>query len=98
VSEESIVQAIKQGWGWLGVDPVRIVMINAFANTIFQNADGTFWRVTPENLTCECTAYTATELDALTATEDFQIDWAMQNLVDAATNELGQLPADKCFW
>src|ERR1700758_485915 len=51
-----IVDVIADAWGWKGVCPSALVLQNAFGNLIFLDEHGQYWRICPEELSCEIVA------------------------------------------
>jgi len=70
---------------------------NAFGNLIVRAIDGAYWRICPEELSCEVVACDAAALDVPWANEDFQIDWQMMQLVNAAQVALGPVDEQRCY-
>jgi hypothetical protein len=91
------LQAIRESWGWTGLDPAAVTATNAFGNVLVRATDGTHWRICPEELSCEVVAGSDTEFEALLASEDFQIDWQMTRLVEIAQAALGTVADDRCY-
>lgn len=92
-----MINTINDAWGWIGANPSEVVTSNEFGNVIFVDHDESFWRITPEELSCEIIAHSAKEYNQLIKTDDFKVDWFMENLVEAATSKYGTQPADRCF-
>ncbi len=92
-----MLDTIRQAWGWIGLEPAEVVASNPFGNLIVRAIDGAFWRICPEELSCNRIAANATELAALFAEEDFQLDWQMSRLVELANHKLGPLPEGTCY-
>ena len=84
-----MLTTIRESWGWTGLEPVAVTATNAFGNVIVRAADGAYWRICPEELSCEVVARNDTEFDALYSDEDFQLDWQMERLVQVARATLG---------
>ena len=80
----SLIQEIKNSWGWIGIEPINIVGENDFGNLIIEDAEGFYWRLCPEDAYCEVVAKSRKELDILSTDQEFLNDWYMQNLVDQA--------------
>ncbi len=91
------LQAIRDSWGWTGLDPAAVAATNAFGNVLVRAANGAYWRICPEELNCEVVAGNDAEFDALMASEDFQIDWQMTRLVLIAQTSLGPVADDRCY-
>jgi hypothetical protein len=87
----SIIQEIKESWGWVGIDPVEVVGENDFGNLMIKDSSSCYWRMCPEDVYCEVIANNREELDALSVSQDFLEDWYMQALVEQASEHLGPL-------
>jgi hypothetical protein len=82
---------INEAWGWVGLTAVEVLGVNAFGNLIIRDEDGSFWRLRPQDLSCELVAEDREQLDALSYNQDFLNDWYMPELVDLAESTLGPL-------
>lgn len=87
----SIINEIKESWGWVGIEPLQIVGENDFGNLIIEDTKGKYWRLCPEDVYCEVVASTREELDRLSSDQEFLEDWYMQALVEQAQESLGTL-------
>nr|WP_280818106.1 T6SS immunity protein Tdi1 domain-containing protein [Zongyanglinia huanghaiensis] len=56
-----------------------------------------YWRICPEELSCEVVAATSKDFFKLVESEDFRLDWEMTNLVEVARSQLGNLEAGWVF-
>jgi hypothetical protein len=92
-----VLTTIRESWGWTGLDPTAVTATNAFGNVLVRATDGAYWRICPEELSCEVVARDAAEFDALWANEDFQVDWQMTRLVELAQATLGPLDDERCY-
>lgn len=92
-----MLDTIRKAWGWTGLDPTEVVAVNAFGNLIVRASDGTYWRICPEEWSCEQVARSAEEFTALTNKEEFQTDWEMVRLVELARQKLGPLSEGRCY-
>jgi hypothetical protein len=92
-----MLDTIRKAWGWIGLDPAAIVATNAFGNVIVRATDGEYWRICPEEWSCERIAHGAVEYAALTQEDDFRTDWEMARLVELARQKLGPLPEGRCY-
>lgn len=72
-------------------------MQNAFGNVIFTDEDGQYWRICPEELSCEVVATNAEEFARLQRADGFLEDWDMQGLVERVRAKLGLPTADRCY-
>jgi len=87
-----IIQEIKSAWGWVGINPIEVVLENDFGNLIIMDSDGKYWRLCPEDVYCEIVANNREELERLLNDQDFLEDWNMRTLVEQANEHLGPLP------
>jgi len=92
-----MLDIIRKAWGWTGLDPAEVVAENAFGNLIVRAANGAYWRIRPEDLSCERVARDREEFEVLSSREEFRIDWEMSRLVEQARQMLGTLPAGRCY-
>ena len=92
-----LIDIVRASWGFTGLEPARIVETNAFGNLIVEASDGRFWRIRPEELSCEVIASSAGELFELRQSAEFELDWDMARLVDLAESKLGVLSAERCY-
>jgi len=91
------VDDINEAWGWVGLSAVEVLGANAFGNLIIRDADGSYWRLRPQDLCCEPVAQDRAALDALSYNQDFLNDWYMPELVDLAESTLGPLTDDRTY-
>jgi hypothetical protein len=91
------VEDINDAWGWMGLRAVEILGANAFGNLILRDADGSYWRLRPQDLCCEPVAGNRAALDALSYNQDFLNDWYMPELVHLAESTLGPLTDDRTY-
>jgi hypothetical protein len=87
----SLVEEIRQHWGWVGIEPVEVVGENDFGNLIIKDEDGKYWRLCPEDCYCKVIAASRAELDALSIDQEFLQDWYMSSLVSLANDQCGPL-------
>lgn len=85
------VEELRVSWGWVGLDPIEVVGENDFGNLIIKDKSGRYWRLCPEELSCEVVAQNREELDDLSHNQEFLHDWYMRNLVIEAKEKLGPL-------
>ncbi len=93
----TVLTTIRESWGWTGLEPAAITATNAFCNVIVRAENGAYWRICPEELTCEIVARDEVDFDALWANKDFQVDWQMTRLVELAQATLGPVVEDRCY-
>ena len=94
----SIVEEIKEAWGWVGIDPVEVVGENDFGNLMIKDVEGKYWRLCPEDVYCEVVAENRKELDALSTDHEFLEDWYMKALVEVAKDTLGPLEEGRKYY
>lgn len=93
----AVLNTIRESWRWTGLEPAAVVASNAFGNVIVRAEDGAYWRICPEELSCEVIARDDAEFQALWADDDFQLDWQMTRLVEIAQETLGPVPQERCY-
>jgi hypothetical protein len=93
----NVVADIEEAWGWVGIQPVEVVGENDFGNLIIKDVHGRYWRLTPEDLSCEVVAQTRAELDQLSVDQEFLRDWHMRSLVEQAREKCGPLPEGRKY-
>ena len=88
----SLLGNIREAWGWRGLKPQTIVAQNDFGNLIVKDADGRYWRLSPDNLSCDVIADDEQNYMRLCKSSEFIDDWEMQELVREAKKHIGSLP------
>jgi len=86
-----MIDEINKAWNWKEIKAVEIMFVNDFGNIIFKNDNNEYWRICPEELTCEKIAKSESELNKLMSDSEFISDWQMINLVEVAKSKLGTL-------
>ena len=92
-----MIEAIKEAWGWAGIDPAEIVGENDFGNLIIKDTGGKYWRLCPEEVYCKVIAKSREDLDALSHSKEFLTDWYMSSLIEVAKETLGDLPKERKY-
>jgi len=87
----NLVEELRESWGWVGMEPIEVVGENDFGNLMIKDKNGKYWRLCPEELSCEVVAQNRNEFDALSHDQEFLHDWYMKNLVTQAKEMLGPL-------
>ena len=87
----SILNAVEQYWGWVGIEPEKVIAENEFGNLIMQDKSGRFWRLCPEDLYCDPIADDKDEYNELVKNEEFNLDWFMDVMVHKAIEKYGPL-------
>ena len=88
----TVIDQVRAAWSWIGIDPVEVVGENDFGNLIVKDALGRYWRLSPEECSCEVVASNRYDLDVLSKNQEFLRDWHMSALVNYAFKTLGVLP------
>ena len=81
------------------MDPAEVIGENDFGNLMIKDVRGRYWRICPEDPSCEMVATNRPELDRLTHDQEFLRDWYMEPLVEQARSHLGPLAEGRkyCF-
>lgn len=93
----NLINIISESWGWIGIEPQTVVGENAFGNLMVEDIHGQYWRIIPEECSCEIVASDRNELDEISTSQEFLADWHMLNLVELANATLGNLPEGKKY-
>jgi hypothetical protein len=93
----SMLEVVREAWAWSGLDPAAVVAENAFGNLIVLAVDGVYWRICPEETSCERIAPDTGQFAAMSGNEEFRTDWEMTLLVELAQQTLGPLTAGRCY-
>jgi hypothetical protein len=93
----TIVATIRNAWGWCGIEPAEVVGENAFGNLMVRDTSDRYWRLSPEECSCEVVARDKQELDALSKDQSFLADWYMTNLVALGEAKFSLLPPGRKF-
>lgn len=91
------VDDINEAWGWVGLEAVEVLGENAFGSLIIRDADGTYWRLCPNELCCEPVAEDRAALAALSYNQEFLNAWYMPEEVHLAEATLGPLSAGRKY-
>lgn len=92
-----MIAAINQSWGWKGFEATENIQTNPFGNIVFKTKSGSFWRICPEELSCEKIAETDLELGKVLTEPSFLEDWLMSPIVKLAKSKFGELSEDERF-
>ena len=92
-----MIETIRTAWSWTGLVPVEVINVNPFGNIIVKAADATYWRISPEMLTCEKIANDSATFSKIWNDQDFRFDWDMAKLVSMAKDKLGMLEEGRCY-
>ncbi len=92
-----LIDDIREGWAWTGVEPREVVDINPFGNVIFVDVHQQYWRIIPEELALKSLALNNQAFQTIQNDVEFQTDWKMDNLVALANDKLGKLDSNRCY-
>lgn len=92
-----IIDTVSAAWGWTGLKPKDVIAQNHFGNIIVEAQDGKYWRICPEELSCEVVAESVAEFEDLWSSDDFQSDWRMENLVAIASDLFGPTTEERVY-
>lgn len=85
------IAQINKHWNWTSVKADSIIDINRFGNIIFNDKNGKIYRIKPEELSMKEIAANTTEFEILKLQDYFIQDWEMNELVNLARDEVGEL-------
>ena len=94
---DPIINAIAEGWRWKLGQPVEVVATNLFGNAIVKNDQGLYFRIVPEEWSCELIANSTSDLEQATNTADFIQDWEMTRVIALAVSTLGSLAEGQVY-
>jgi hypothetical protein len=93
----NLVNEVRDAWSWKGFEPVAVIAENDFGNILVEDADGGFWRICPDECSCERIAADKSELERLLAKPEFLEDWYMHNVAAVARVACGSLSDGKKY-
>ncbi len=93
----SLLESIREGWGWAIGTPTRVIAVNSFGNVIVQTSKGQCYRIIPENLECVFLCDSEHDLEKVIRESEFAFDWEMKLLRNQAERALGTLSTDECY-
>ena len=97
IVENRLLATIRDAWGWIGLEPAEITAENSFGNLIVRATDGAYWRICPEELSCQKIASDCGEFEAVLQDDGFQLDWQMARFFALAEQTLGPVHEGKCY-
>lgn len=92
------LQIIRQYWGWTGIRPALIIERNQFGNLIVKDNSGRFWRISPEQLSCEVIAKNETQMKQLWEDAEFRKLWDMTAFAAIASSNNGDVDGEQCYY
>lgn len=97
MNNQEIIEIINESWNWLGFSTNEIKMVNEFGNLIIKTEKDNYFRICPEELSCELIAKTEKEYINVINSQDSRDDWEMENLIEIAKYKLGKLGEKEKF-
>lgn len=94
---DKMIREINKAWNWKGFNATKIIQMNDFGNVIFKTDENEYWRICPEETSCEKIAKTEMEFERISTDPEFIEDWEMTNLVTIAKSELGELAENQKY-
>lgn len=94
---DKMIAEINKAWNWKGFNASKIIQTNDFGNVIFKTDENEYWRICPEETSCEKIAKTKLEFERISTDPEFIEDWEMTNLVTIAKSELGELAENQKY-
>jgi hypothetical protein len=76
-----MIAEINKAWNWKGFNATEIIRTNDFGNVIFKTDKNEFWRISPEEISCEKISDSESEFNRLSVNTEFIEDWEMTSLV-----------------
>lgn len=92
-----MIESINNSWNWKGFNATEIVQTNEFGNVIFKTDKNEYWRICPEEISCEKIAESESEFNRISSNSEFKQDWEMTILVNVAKSELGELKGNEKY-
>ena len=92
-----MIAEINKAWNWKGLNATELIRTNNFGNVIFKTDNNEYWRICPEEVTCEKIAENDMEFDSLLNDSEFLEDWEMTNIIKVAKSVVGELEADEKY-
>lgn len=86
-----MITEINKAWNWKGFNATEVIRTNEFGNVIFKTDKNYYWRICPEEVSCEKIAESESEFDKISSDSEFIENWEMTNLVTIAKSKLGGL-------
>ena len=94
---DKMITEINKAWNWKGFIATEIILTNEFGNVIFKTDKNEYWKICPEEISCERIAKTESEFNKVSSDSEFITDWEMTNLVNIAKSELGELKENERY-
>ena len=92
-----MINEINNAWNWKGINATEIIRTNDFGNVIFKTDTKEYWRICPEEVTCEKIADNESEFKKLMSDSEFIEDWEMTRIIETAKSVVGELTSDEKY-
>jgi len=92
-----MIAEINRAWNWKGFNASEIIQTNDFGNVICKADDNKYWRICPEEVTCEIIAENKSDFEKLMTNSEFIEDWKMTNIIEEAKSVVGELNSDEKY-
>lgn len=93
-----MVTEINKAWSWKGFKATEIIRINDFGNIIFKTSNDEFWRICPEELSCEIIAKSRSQFENILKNPNFIESWEMIEVLQTANSKLGTLKSTEKYY
>jgi hypothetical protein len=87
----SVIDALRDGWGWTGIDFGEIHAVSPMGHVLFSDKEGCFHHLEPEVMTVTALGGEAAAA-AHFADPDVKLAWQALGLVEPARERLGECP------
>jgi hypothetical protein len=94
---DKMITEINKAWNWKGFNATETILTNEFGNVIFKTDKNEYWRICPEEISCERISETESEFNKVSSDSEFITDWEMTNFVSIAKSELGELKENERY-
>jgi hypothetical protein len=92
-----LIDTVAKAWSWKGLVAKQIVDQNLFGNPIVADSQGRYWRICPEELSCQEIATSEEGYRQHRADPNFLTDWMMSELCALALETLGPVTEERCY-
>lgn len=92
-----LVDAVRDSWGWTGIDAAAVTAVSPFGHLIVQDAAGAFWYLDPELRSLDRIADDEPALFAHMGDPEVRQIWEALALVEAAYDRLGAPEPGRCY-
>lgn len=94
---EALLTAVREGWGWTGIDPELVTAVSPFGHLVLRDRAGAFWYLDPEMRLLDKIGGDETEMIAHMNQPEMREIWHAAPLVKAARDRLGEPGEGRCY-